>query len=745
MDLNLPAMETTRVLQSTAILTILVLMVVLGTFLGPVATSEGKPLIPAAEGTLTGLLIAVALVPKAPATAPERCFRYAAAALVVGLTLIVMTYPLHMTLLPSPCAAHWRSWLMGEAFEEYACGPSWEYAGDFVTLLLTSIALVLAVLRFKTPSSYARNSVYCIATNWFCWVIWALEDYTDWCKKTVDAHEQVNVINKYLAALGKFLNALLFVWIAVLVLRRTQKMDPSGWQLAVCGHTAWWLVGIIAAGALCTQLARFIHIYLGTGDEWTTVSGISAAIMLPIWIYFAWLHAQAFEANRRVLKEDSELPGAVVVQVKWALRVLRTELQAGLILSIITGAHWALTGVVGLFGVEKYSEAYFVLLHCLKRLAGIADAWGLLMLSGLLQRNGGHAVKPPVPTNRGLRDSPDDAVWTAKVEELAHRGVRVGDLMDFYQQLLEGQVMPSFDPRYSQTSDVAREAVIPMSRVDEDGFALASIWNQQRPCLAGRMVTHNWGNRFSHLVAAILADATGQAYFADVVDALQTLEDFAEFRDSLQNTEQVMDATYWVCVFSVNQHASICGGFGPCPDTAYAYNQWDAKRRNSVTGEIFPLCGCKRKKYFNNEAALTELNKFDDLMRFLAENVPDFVHVTVADDDLDVFKRAWCVAELVEGSALNIRQTLLIHSTACLDKNYSKLKTLDIQACEASRAEDKDQILSRIDDIQGFNEYLGWLVFDAEGIFSGFLDREARLSLVGRLSERARCDKDSKV
>ena len=89
-------------------------------------------------------------------------------------------------------------------------------------------------------------------------------------------------------------------------------------------------------------------------------------------------------------------------------------------------------------------------------------------------------------------------------------------------------------------------------------------------------------------------------------------------------------------VFSVNQHASICGGFGPCPDTADGYSQWDAKRRNSVTGaaqlqaaagaaavqrpcppkEIFPLCGCKRKKYFNNEAALTELNKFDDLMRW---------------------------------------------------------------------------------------------------------------------------------
>ena len=83
----------------------------------------------------------------------------------------------------------------------------------------------------------------------------------------------------------------------------------------------------------------------------------------------------------------------------------------------------------------------------------------------------------------------------------------------------------------------------------------------------------------------------------------------------------------------MNQHASICGGFGPCPSDGY--NQWDAMRRNSVTGaarrghclfrgvlteqppaeEIFPVCNCKRKKYFNDEAALTELNKFDDLMR----------------------------------------------------------------------------------------------------------------------------------
>lgn len=115
--------------------------------------------------------------------------------------------------------------------------------------------------------------------------------------------------------------------------------------------------GIIATGAVLTQLARYMHIYLHTHGQWIMVSGISAvgisgcdvhgretslgcdlvfhcrssmsfsfhwiwlthlnhllgplnvpkllswlliefeAITFPIWIYFAWLHAQAFQAD----------------------------------------------------------------------------------------------------------------------------------------------------------------------------------------------------------------------------------------------------------------------------------------------------------------------------------------------------------------------------------------------------------------------------------------------------------------
>ena len=46
------------------------------------------------------------------------------------------------------------------------------------------------------------------------------------------------------------------------------------------------------------------------------------------------------------------------------------------------------------------------------------------------------------------------------------------------------------------------------------------------------------------------------------------------------------------------------------------------QRQSAPPKEIFPLCGCKRKKYFNNEAALTELNKFDDLMRWDSTDQP---------------------------------------------------------------------------------------------------------------------------
>ena len=75
----------------------------------------------------------------------------------------------------------------------------------------------------------------------------------------------------------------------------------------------------------------------------------------------------------------------------------------------------------------------------------------------------------------------------------------------------------------------------------------------------------------------------------------------------------------WSCsatkAFSVNQHASICGGFGrePPPYT-FEWKAWHAKTCDSVTGEPFTPCTCKMEKIFcheDNEDPRCELNKFD--------------------------------------------------------------------------------------------------------------------------------------
>ena len=41
------------------------------------------------------------------------------------------------------------------------------------------------------------------------------------------------------------------------------------------------------------------------------------------------------------------------------------------------------------------------------------------------------------------------------------------------------------------------------------GHAYAATVNNGQPCLGHKMVTHSWRNKFSNLLAAILADALG--------------------------------------------------------------------------------------------------------------------------------------------------------------------------------------------------------------------------------------------
>merc|ERR1712108_80199 len=104
---------------------------------------------------------------------------------------------------------------------------------------------------------------------------------------------------------------------------------------------------------------------------------------------------------------------------------------------------------------------------------------------------------------------------------------------------------------------------------------------------------------------------------------------------------------------------------------------------DTVSQQIYPICDCCTPKFTNAAPGSCELNKFDDMIMFLAENVTSgLVQVVVVDEVFNVFSRAWCVAEIVEGSALNIPQHIVMHSIGSLEIYYNSVAFLDVRACK---------------------------------------------------------------
>ena len=146
----------------------------------------------------------------------------------------------------------------------------------------------------------------------------------------------------------------------------------------------------------------------------------------------------------------------------------------------------------------------------------------------------------------------------------------------------------------------------------------------------------------------------------------------------------------------MNQHAGICGG--------NPYHSTDA-----VTGEEHPVCDCGLPKAFNTTEPMLddgrsipcEMNKFDDMMELLSAANRSFAQVIAVDARFDLFSRAWCVAEVAAAYKVGMRQDIKIVSSSALDRNEGRLRHLRIADMEATRPEDKEEILQKIRKIDG--------------------------------------------
>eukprot|EP00435_Cladocopium_sp_Y103_P075695 s59_g62.t1 len=222
------------------------------------------------------------------------------------------------------------------------------------------------------------------------------------------------------------------------------------------------------------------------------------------------------------------------------------------------------------------------------------------------------------------------------------------------------------------------------------------------------MVTHNWQNLFRDLLASVIADALGEHNFELIAELLSDKEGVEVLEETLRVQGRLQD-TYWICAFSVNQHASICGG-NPNGDI------------DPVTKIPHPICSCNAPKFFNNDPPLNEhgesikceMNKFDDMMVFLARKDPNFTEVIAVDASLNLFSRAWCMAELAEAHRMGMLQSLMLRNNATLLTRQSTLQHLRVEDMKASRPEDVQHILAKIPDKKAFNQKLQDLIFDGQ-------------------------------
>lgn len=379
-------------------------------------------------------------------------------------------------------------------------------------------------------------------------------------------------------------------------------------------------------------------------------------------------------------------------------------------------------------------------------------------------------IKPsplPVVCSDGMRHSltradpivSGDPAWRAKVSELAHRSISVGGLLDFYCKLgAGGEVMHHFHPHYHTTNDVVRSAIVPLSRLEgRGGVAYSSLGAADCPeegTLPECMVTHDWRNLFVHLVAAVVANSMGHDQYhkvaADLVDG-----QIDDVRDKVQAAGG-LERRYWICAFCVNQHSSICDGFGrPPPNDLKGAARWEANCHDSLTSDLLPRCHCTETKHFNDSPASCELNKFDSMMGFLLQSVPGFRQLVAVDRKFDIFTRLWCIAELVEASLSAMPQEVCLFSDKVLGIDnedlsiYIKLASLTAADCCATRPEDKAAILAKIPNVHEFDAQLQALIFGTRGLLASRLVgtdifyAAVRASLrVSAISERIRNSSD---
>ena len=626
----------------------------------------------------------------------------------------------------------------GSSGEDYTAhvlpGAVWNDDPSFIALMVsTGIAGLAAMwLYLIAPTAHILLAARFLCLNWVEGLV-MLSCITTATGFNIQDEPSKRDLGSNLVSLRVFLLLFEFVGLQFLIQNRLQSLWTALNRPGCKVWLAWCLrmeVAIFCLGISIFFLVMFFTTTTRSGsyfEGWLVfvntlfTYGIPTCFLIWSVLVIVTLFRVVLTFQKALeLTRKQGLAVAATIQTCRGRSILQC---AGVIISLTTSLVLTYYVLVVPFRL-KLKESYSAfrdtkVLHCINLLV---NAFGIILFSGassLITSQGTlrfpplHYCRCPCRFRRrcgfkslcrsNLKIGEENA-WEKKTRELANRGISLEELLAFYKNLGD-TVMQSFQPSVHTTTDVVRLAIIPMTASSCSSYA--QLVNRGAKVLPKKMVTHNWSNLFRDLLASVISDSLGEHTFEFVAEFLSDKAG-VEALEKMLRVHGGLQETYWICAFAVNQHASICGRN---PDGTV----------DPVTRLTHPTCQCSEPKFFNKDPPLNddgksiqcEMNKFDDMMALLARENPDFAEVVAVDASLDLFDRAWCVAELAEAHRMGMAQSLKMRNAETLLRRQLTLQGLDVKKMKASRPEDVEEILAKIPDKEAFNAKLQELIFDS--------------------------------
>jgi len=291
-------------------------------------------------------------------------------------------------------------------------------------------------------------------------------------------------------------------------------------------------------------------------------------------------------------------------------------------------------------------------------------------------------------TERSLQSSVHQRVAEQKVESLAHRSMTLQQIVDFLRDL--PHKMQHYRASETKTVDVVWGVIVPATKSRACSYADLVDGCRAMP---DSMVSHNWNNIFAHLLASIFACALGIGEWALVLPLMEP--DRIHVLEAMLKDCGMLSSRWWLCIFCVNQHISICNATWGGADT--------------VTKIPYRPCDCGQAKHSDGEEC--EMNKFDQMIELIQKRQPKYKHVIAADLRLGALERIWVIAEVAKVFELGIPFDTLLALRPGVELLYmlgsedtvSSAFRVDVRKAKASRPEDEELILSKIEDKEEFN------------------------------------------